>query len=252
VTLDIQPSFQARQDAFIDLPWDTLLVDFDAVFSAAYSVNILTKWGDPSVNRLWLKTRLVDGMPSKVTAMHLGALPAPVDKISSSPDDPTSRLNPFGGVPGPWSERLPHFRLDRQPGVTDQIQSEYMVPRSQVITALKDLRAIAHRIDQYLYATEIRTMAADDLWLSPSHGHDSVGIHFTWQRKPAAVDMITREIEAMLMPLGARPHWGKMIHAEASQLTQLYPHMGAFRQLADRYDPTGKFRNAYLIKHVFG
>jgi len=252
VTLDIQPSFQVRQDAFIDLPWDTLLADFDAVFSSAYSVNILTKWGDPSVNRLWLKTRLVNGMPSDVTAAHLGALPAPVDKISSSPDDPTSRLNPFGGMPGPWSERLPHFRLDRQPGVTEQIQSEYMVPRSRIITALKNLRAIAHRIDPYLYATEIRTMAADDLWLSPSHGRDSVGIHFTWQRRPAAVDPITQEIEAMLLPLGARPHWGKLIHAKASQLTQLYSHMGAFRQLADRYDPTGKFRNAYLIKHVFG
>jgi xylitol oxidase len=134
----------------------------------------------------------------------------------------------------------------------EQIQSEYMVPRTRIVTALTLLRGMAADIDPFLHATEIRTMAADDLWLSPSYGADTVAIHFTWQRKPAEVDAITREIEAVLLPLGGRPHWGKRLHADASRLAPLYPRMAAFRALASQYDPAGKFRNAYLERHVFG
>jgi xylitol oxidase len=240
-----------RQDAFIELPWDTLLGNFDAVFSAAYSVNVLTRWNEATVNRLWLKTRLTDGQPATVEVPHLGASPAPSTMISSSADDPTNRLNPFG-VAGPWSERLPHFRFDRTPGVQEQIQSEYMVPRSRVVEALIALRAIGARIDPMLYATELRSMAADGLWLSPAHGHDSVGIHFTWKQLPADVDALTHEIESLLLPLGARPHWGKLLHAPADKLATLYSRMDDFRALANRYDPDGKFRNTYLTTHVFG
>jgi alditol oxidase len=251
VTLDVEASFDIRQDAFIDLPWETVLSNFDAVSAAAYSVSLLTKWNDTAINRMWLKTRLFDGRPLKVAAEHLGAKPA-INLISSSLDDPTARLNPFGGVPGPWSERLPHFRVDRQPGVLDQIQSEYMVPRSNAVVALTALRAIGDRIDPHLHSTEIRTMAADGLWLSPAFGHPAVAIHFTWQRKPAEVNVITREIEDILLPIGGRPHWGKLLHAGAEKLAPLYPRLPAFRALADHYDPAGKFRNAYLAKHVFG
>jgi xylitol oxidase len=253
VTLDIQPSYQMRQDEFTDLPWEALLSDFDAVSSAAYSVSILTKWGDRAVNRLWLKTRLDDAAPAaSVTAARLGARPAPDGTIPRPLDDPDALLTPFGGVPGPWSERLPHFRPEAQPGVRDQIQSEYMLPRPQIVPALAALRGLASRIDPYLHMTEIRTMAADDLWLSPSYGHDTVAIHFTWHRRPAEVAAITQAIEAILLPLGGRPHWGKLIHAGAFQLAPLYPRLEAFRALARRYDPTGKFRNAYLDRHVFG
>jgi xylitol oxidase len=252
VTLDIRPSYMMRQDAFIALPWTTVLEDFDAVSSAAYSVSLMTKWGGDTVDRLWLKTRIADEALPDAAVARLGAIAAPAHMISLSAGDPSERLNPFGGIPGPWSERLPHFRLDRQPGVADQIQSEYMVPRTQIFAALHAVRAMAARIDPLLHTTEIRTMAADQLWLSPSYGVDTVGIHFTWHSKPAEVDAITREIEDALLPLGARPHWGKLIHANASRLQPLYPRMADFRALAIHHDPTGKFRNAYLADHVFG
>lgn len=253
VTLDIQPGYRMRQDEFVDLPWETLLADFDAVSSAAYSVSILTRWGEPAVGRLWLKTRLDGGVPADtVTVAHLGARPTQAGSIPRPLDGPGALLTPFGGVPGPWSERLPHFRPEAEPGVRDQIQSEYMLPRPQIVPALTALRALAPRIDPHLHMTEIRTIAADDLWLSPSYGHDTVAIHFTWHRKPAEVAAITSDIEALLLPLGGRPHWGKLIHADAARLAPLYPRMEAFRALADRYDPLGKFRNAYLDRHVFG
>ena len=127
-----------------------------------------------------------------------------------------------------------------------------MVPRTQATAALAKLRAIGDRIDRHLYVTEIRSMAADTLWLSPSYGHDSVAIHFTWKRESDAVHAITTEIEDLLLPLGARPHWGKLVHARADRLALQYPRMPAFCDLARSYDPGGKFRNEYLDAHVFG
>ena len=250
VTLDIQPTFNLQQDAFADLPWTAALSNLDAIMSAAYSVSIMTSWSGRAVGRLWLKTRLADGAPIDVTAPPLDATPT-ADATATGAADAIGRLNPFG-IPGPWSERLPHFRPDAQPGPLEQIQSEYMVPRTQASAALAKLRAIGDCIDRHLYVTEIRSMAADTLWLSPSYGHDSIAIHFTWKQEPDAVHAITTEIEDLLLPLGARPHWGKLMHARAHRLAPLYPRMPAFCDLARSYDPDGKFRNEYLDAHVFG
>jgi xylitol oxidase len=250
VTLDIQPSFTMRQDAFSDLPWASCIDDFDAVMAAAYSVSIMTSWSGSTVSRLWLKTRIESDAPVTVSMAHLGAV-ATTDTSATGTPESIARLNPFG-VAGPWSERLPHFRPDVEPGPLAQIQSEYMLPRAQAGAALALLRAIGERIDQHLYATEVRTMRGDALWLSPSYGHDSVALHFTWKREPDEVVAITTEIEAMLLPLGARPHWGKLMHARAERIAPLYPRMAAFRALAEAHDPGGKFRNRFLADHVFG
>jgi alditol oxidase len=249
ITLDIEPSFEMRQDAFAGLPWEGLLANFDTIMAAAYSVSLMTMWSGDTVDRLWLKTRLVDGEPSRVAAEHFGATIA--SRASPGAVDVDDSLNPFG-IPGPWSERLCHFRCDREPGPTTQIQSEYMVPRSQAIAALTRLRAIGDRIDRHLIISEIRTVAADDLWLSPSYGHDTVALHFTWKPEPDAIDAITAEIETLLLPLGARPHWGKLMHARAEGIARLYPRLSDFRRLADEYDPAGMFRNRFLLEHVFG
>jgi alditol oxidase len=249
ITLDIEPSFEMRQDAFAGLPWERLLANFDAIMAAAYSVSLMTMWSGSTVERLWLKTRLPDREPPRVTAEHFGATIA--SRASPGAVDVDDSLNAFG-VPGPWSERLCHFRHDRDPGPTAQIQSEYMVPRNQAVAALTRLRVIGDRIDRHLIISEIRTIAADDLWLSPSYGHDTVAIHFTWKPEPDAANAITAEIETLLLPLSARPHWGKLMHAQAGEMARLYPRLPDFRKLADEYDPTGKFRNQFLIEHVFG
>jgi xylitol oxidase len=250
VTLDIQPQFEMRQDALEGLPWATLLTDFDLVMSAGYSVSLMTLWGGPSVNRLWIKTQLINGAPETVSASQLGATPAAQPLVSGTPEA-IRQLNPFG-VPGPWCERLPHFRRDVVPGPAGHLQSEYMVPRSQATAAIMKLRAIGDRIDRHLWISEIRNIAGDGLWLSPCYGDNRVSIHFSWRRAPDAVQAMTAEIEAMLLPLGGRPHWGKIMHAHAGQLAPLYPKLRAFRELARRYDPDGKFGNEFLDTRVFG
>ena len=250
VTLDIQPAFTMRQDAFEGLPWAAVLSDFDAVMSAGYSVSLMTSWSGPTVPRWWIKTRPTDGSQEAPPAAHFGVALA-TEPSARATSEAMQRLNLFG-VAGPWSERLPHFRPDAELGPAGHLQSEYMVPRAQATAAIASLRAIADRIDRSLWVTEIRSMTGDALWLSPSYGDDRVAIHFSWIREPGAVEAMTAEIEAMLRPLGARPHWGKIMHARAGQLAPLYPKLPAFRDLARSYDPGGKFRNAFLDVHVFG
>jgi xylitol oxidase len=250
LTLDIEPTYDIRQDAFADVDWSAAISNFDLIMSAAYSVSLMTRWSDTSVTRLWLKTRL-DGEDSQdVIAAQLGVTRAPCATALGA-DDAADGLNPFG-VPGPWSERLPHLRVDAQVGPVEQIQSEYLVPRAQTLSALTQLREIGDHIDRHLHLTEIRTVAGDNLWLSPSYGGDCIAIHFTWKKASHSVDAITRDIEEMLLPLGGRPHWGKLMHARAERLAPVYPCLPTFRNLAGIYDPTGKFRNEFLDAHVFG
>ena len=251
VTLDIGPTFDVRQDAFVQLPWEDMLANFDALSACAYSVSLMTMWSSPSVDRVWLKTRLGEPLLPDLPIAHLRLQPGPAYAIPVDAPDPTDKYTLFGGIPGPWSERLAHFRPDAVPGAAEQIQSEYLVSRASFPAAVRAIRAIADRVDPLLLAAEIRTMAADTLWLSPAYLQDTVGLHFTWKMQPGPVDAITRELEARLIPLGARPHWGKIIHAGAGTLGPLYPRFTEFGELARRADPDGKFRNPFLERHIF-
>jgi xylitol oxidase len=199
-------------------------------------------------SRIWLKTR---AGAAEVDLRRLGLKPGLPYSVPAAVEDPLALLNPFG-VAGPWSDRLTHTRREIDPPPAHQIQSEYMIARPQFGKAVAIIRAMADRIYPLLHATEIRTIAADEFWLSAAYRRDAIALHFTWKKETDAVDAITRELEAALIPLGARPHWGKLIHADAATLAPLYPRMPDFRALARRHDPEGKFRNAFLEKHVFG
>ena len=246
ITLDIEPTYAVRQDAFAGLPWSAVVSDLDGIMASAYSVSLMTHWSGETVDRAWLKTRLPSAGPSDPLA-RLGAI-ATAHPNSTGQADPS--LTTFG-TPGPWSERLCHFRPDCDPGDPAQIQSEYMVPRSHGVPAITRLRSIGPEIDRDLILAEIRTVAVDDLWLSPCYGHNTLALHFTRHRRPEPVRVVTRKIEELLLPLGARPHWGKLIHANAAEIAPLYPRMAEFRALSQHYDPEGKFRNAFLKEHVF-
>jgi xylitol oxidase len=245
MTLDIQPAFDMRQDAFEGLSWETVQSDLDAVMSAGYSVSLITSWGNPTVDRLWIKTALTDGAPTTVSAAHLGARPAANPTAQDVPG-----LNPFG-VAGPWAERMPHFRRGVEPGMVGHLQSEILLPRDRAAEAIALLRSNSTRVDQYLLVTELRSMTKDSLWLSPAYGRRTIGFHFSWQPEAEAVARITAEIEAMLLPLGGRPHWGKIIHTGTAGLAPLYPKLQSFADLAKSFDPAGKFSNAFLRRHVF-
>ena len=175
----------------------------------------------------------------------LGALPSPTAMHPIAGVDPvhcTEQLD----TPGPWLERLPHFRLEFTPSNGDELQTEYLLPRGRALEGLRAVRELAQRIRPLLQVTEVREVAADELWLSGAYAGDVVALHFTWHPDPSPVEALLPELEQRLLPLGARPHWGKLFAAGAAELEPLYPRLGDFRALARRHDPRGVFVNDYL------
>jgi xylitol oxidase len=150
------------------------------------------------------------------------------------------------GVPGPWHERLPHFRPDFTPSSGQELQSEFFLPRDGAPAAIEAMRGLGDLLAPVLQISEIRTIAADDLWLSPAYGRESVAFHFTWIEDGAAVDPVLDAVEERLLPLGARPHWGKVFHAAPERIRALYERADDFRALMRRFDPEGKFRNPFV------
>ncbi|MET0909882.1 MAG: D-arabinono-1,4-lactone oxidase, partial [Ilumatobacteraceae bacterium] len=94
--------------------------------------------------------------------------------------------------------------------------------------------------------TELRSVAADDLWLSPAHGRDSLGIHFTWRPEPGLVGEAVQAVEAALAPFDARPHWAKVASVFAADLRLRYPRLVDAAERRDAFDPAGVFRNDFL------
>ena len=246
LTLDIEPTFDVRQDVYTGLQWSDLLANFDAITSSAYSVSVFTNWLGDTVGGVWLKSR----MDAPAPPLDLFGAERQATSLHPLPDMPSTNTTPQGGVPGPWSDRLAHFLLEFTPSNGDEIQSEFLVPRHNIGAALASLRDIGETIAPLLHITELRTMAADELWLSGASGVDAVGIHFTWMMLPTEVRDILPEIEARLLPLGARPHWGKVFTAAGEQLDPLYPRLGDFRELVQKYDPSGLFRNEFLARSI--
>lgn len=237
VTLDLVPAFTVRQWVYEDLPSRRLETDFAEIFASAYSVSVFTDWRVPGTVRVWRK-QTTDAIPprrwldGRLAAAQLNPVPG------MDPGYTTVQL----GVPGPWHERLPHFTAEGTPSSGDELQSEYLVPREHAVEALAALAPIADRIANVLWISEIRTIAGDDLWLSPCCERDSAGIHFTWRRDPANVIPVLEAIEERLAPFAARPHWGKVFVGSPAEL---YPRLRGFEQLRARYDPAGKFRNDF-------
>jgi xylitol oxidase len=247
VVLDIQPTYLVRQDVYRNAPWDSVLEAFDAVMASAYSVSLIGDFGSPVIRELWQKTRV-----ESVTDGHRQPEPVPATLhggtwYDDAEEPPDHALNVRAGIPGPWSERLPHFRLDAPPSAGgDELQTEYFVERQHAVNALRTLRSLGGRISPHLHATEIRTVAADDLWLSPASERDSLCIGFTWRKHPAEVMALLADIETALAPYEPRPHWGKLFAFNDHDLARRFPRLPDFLELRTTHDPTGKFTNAFI------
>jgi xylitol oxidase len=232
---------------FEGLSWDALHEHFDEITASGYSVSVFTRWGQ-TVDQVWIKSRVTDA-PEQERGELLGAVAATVDRHPILGLDAVN-CTPQLGVPGPWSDRLPHFRMGFTPSNGEEIQSEFHVARHQAEGAIRAVRALGETLRPVLQVSEIRTIAADELWMSPQYRQPSVALHFTWTREPEAVARVLVDLEAALAPFGARPHWGKAFRATATDIAPLYERLPDFARLAQRLDPRGAFRNDWLERHV--
>ncbi|HEY0734617.1 MAG TPA: FAD-binding protein [Herpetosiphonaceae bacterium] len=249
LTLDLVPAFEMRQDLYQNLPLAQLEQHFDEVVSSGYSVSLFTDWRSATFNQVWLKRLATDGAASEAAPLLFEATRAtrqlhPIDGM------PVENCTQQLGVAGPWHERLPHFRMEFTPSSGEELQSEYFVPRQYAFAALHAIDSLREHVAPLLLISEIRTIAADDLWLSPCYEQPCVAIHFTWAQNWPAVQQVLPLIEERLAPLDARPHWGKLFTMAPARLQTLYPRLPDFQRLLRAYDPQGKFRNAFLETYV--
>lgn len=238
LTLDIQPTYDVVQHVYRDLPFDEYRERVGEIAASGYSVSAFIDWG-PRVAQVWVKRRLDTPAPERPWP---GAVPSdhPLHPVPGMPpENCTTQL----GVPGPWHERLPHFRLEYTPSAGAEIQTEYLVPADVAGPALAAVAAVRDTIGPVLQISEIRTVRGDDFWLSPAYQRDSIALHFTWVDDTAAVLPAVAAIEERLAPFEARPHWGKLFTVEPGALAARYPRMTDFRRLVTELDPDGKFRN---------
>lgn len=258
VTLDLELTFDVRQDVFEDLPWSAVEEHFTEIVGAAHSVSMFTDLQGDTVSQVWCKSRidvptagsLVFDDSARVRDSFFGAIPATVSRhpLPGLPGDVcTGQL----GVAGPWHERLPHFQQAFTPSNGNEVQTEYLVAKDRAAEMVTVLRGLAARIAPLLQVCEIRTVAADELWLSPAYQRDCVAFHFTFLRQEAAVRALLVDLEAAIAHCAPRPHWGKIFVADAGALASVHPRLGDFRALAGRLDPDGVFRNEYLDRLVF-
>jgi len=250
LTLDLQPSFTMQQYVYENLPMRELQDHFDDIEASAYSVSFFTDWQKQRVNELWLKTR-TDANPKFIAKPEFfGATLAkknlhPIAEIS--PENCTEQM----GVVGPWYERLPHFRMGFTPSAGKELQSEYFVPRQHAVEAILAIERLRDIVGPHLLISEIRTIAADDLWMSTAYKRDSVALHFTWKQDWPAVSKLLPQIERELAPFEPRPHWGKLFTLAPAQLRSRYERLQDFVALAHKFDPQGKFRNDFLQRNIF-
>jgi alditol oxidase len=249
LTLEVEPAYEVSQQVFRDLPWETALDHLDEVTASGDSVSIFTRWGSVA-EQVWVKTRVTaDASPPRRELLGAPAADEQCHPIAGM--DPSS-CTPQRGVAGPWWERLAHFRTGFVPSSGAELQSELFVPRAHAVPALRRLLAMGPRISPLLQVSEIRTVAADELWMSPQHDGDTLAVHFTWQPQPEAVGRLLPELEAALAPFEARPHWGKLFAAEASTIAARYRRLPDFLDLAERLDPRRAFRNAWFERRILG
>ena len=250
ITLDIQPTYLVRQYVYEDMPLAQMKDHFDDIQSSGYSVSLFTDWQNQRIKEVWIKSRVGDGHVSAAPPEFFGAKLAtrnlhPIAELSA--ENCTEQM----GVPGPWYERLPHFRMGFTPSAGKELQSEYFVPRASAVDAILAVERLRDQVTPHLLISEIRTIAADDLWMSTCYGRPSVTIHFTWKPDWLAVKRLLPVIERELAPFQPRPHWGKLFTLSPSELRSRYERLGEFIELATKYDPKGKFRNDFLNTYVF-
>ena len=245
--LELVPSFEVSQRVYEDLPLDVLDDHFAEIMAGGYSVSMFTDWRAPRLTQLWIKSLAEDGTPPVTEEPWFTATPAPAAR-NPVPGLPAANSTAQLGEPGPWFERLPHFRPEFTPSAGDELQTEYLLPAEHAVDAVHALQRAGDRIAPLLRIGEIRTIAGDELWLSPAYRQDSVAFHFTWLPDTAAVLPVVTLIERQLAPFGPRPHWGKVFTTPAADLHASYDRLPDFLDLARHYDPAGKFRNAYTAR----
>ncbi len=248
VALKVYPRFEVTQEVYENLPMSALKNHFDEIYALGYSVSMFTHWLDKNINQLWVKKK-VDGTVKPGPKTIFGAIAATTNLHPIKVNSPINCTDQMG-VPGPWYERLPHFKMGFTPSNGAELQSEFFVPRKYAYDAIMAVEKLHTEVSPLLFVTEIRSISADELWLSPAYKQDVIAIHFTWKPETDKVMAILPKVEAALKPFYYMPHWGKIFTMNPTELQSRYPKFNDFLALAKEMDPTGKWKNEFLNRNL--
>jgi alditol oxidase len=251
VTLDVQPAFQMRQVVYENLPMAQLESHLNDIFSSGYSVSLFTDWQNHRVTQVWIKSRVEQGTSSKLQPEFFGATLA-TKKLHPLAGHAAENCTEQMGIPGSWYERMPHFRMNFTPSSGAELQSEYFVARNKGYEAILAVEQLRDYVTPHLLISELRTIDADNLWMSPCYKQPSMTIHFTWKPEWPAVSKVLPMVEEKLAPFDAKPHWAKLFTMSPSRLKSLYAKLPDYQALLGHYDPGGKFRNGFLSTNIYG
>ena len=251
VTLDVEPTYQVKQIVYENLSMSQLEHNLDAILSSGYSVSLFTDWQKHTVSEVWIKSRVDSSPAGPIPPLFYGATAAK-QKLHPIVSHPAEACTEQMGIPGPWYERLPHFRMNFTPSSGAEIQSEFFVPRSHGYEAILAVESLRDKITPHLFITEIRTIAADNLLMSPAYKQDCMAIHFTWKPETPEVLAVLPLIEAKLAPFNAKPHWAKVFTMPPARIKQVYANIPQFQALVNQFDGKGKFRNQFVQDNIFG
>ena len=251
VALDVQPTFQVRQVVYENLSLSQLENHLDDIFSSAYSVSLFTDWQNHRATQVWMKHRVEPGESVEFPPEFYGAKMA-TRKLHPLADHSAENCTEQMGIPGPWYERLPHFRMNFTPSSGAELQTEYFVPRDRGYEAILAVEKLRDQVGPHLFISELRTIDADKLWMSPCYQRPSLAIHFTWKPEWPAVKQVLPLIEEALAPFDVRPHWAKLFTMQPARLQSQYVRLSDYKELLKHYDPGGKFRNEFLSTNLYG
>jgi xylitol oxidase len=250
VTLDVQPTYKVAQVVYENLGMEQLEQHLEEIFTSGYSVSLFTDWQNHRIGQVWVKQRVQPGSAPQFAPELFGAKPA-TKKLHPLAGHSAESCTEQLGIPGPWYDRLPHFRIGFTPSSGAELQSEYIIPRDRGYEAILAVEQLRDHVTPHLFISEVRTIAADNLWMSTAYKRDSMAIHFTWKPEWPAVKNVLPMIEAKLAPFGARPHWGKLFTMPGSRIEPLYPELAKYKGLVAKNDANGKFRNRFLESTIY-
>lgn len=249
LTLDLQPTFNMKQYVYRNLPMGELEKNFDTIMSGGYSVSLFTDWKNKNVNEVWVKSKVETGDSAPAPELFGAKLATknlhPIEDLSA--ENCTEQM----GVSGPWFERMPHFKMGFKPSAGKELQAEYFVPIEHAYEAMMAMESLHEKITPHLFISEIRTIQADNLWMSPCYKKTCVALHTTWKQEVEEVMNLLPLIEAKLAPFNARPHWAKLFTLAPDVLQSRIEKLADFKSLVKQYDPNGKFRNDFLNKNLY-
>jgi xylitol oxidase len=249
ITLDLEPAFNMRQLVYLDLPMIDLRDNFNDIQTQGYSVSLFTDWRNQVINQVWIKTKANESQT--IAEDCYGAKLATLDVHPVAGQSPEN-VTPQQGIAGPWYARLPHFKMGFKPSAGKELQSEYFVPVEHAYKAMMAIAELHERITPHILVSEIRTVKADELWMSPCYRKTCVAFHFTWKQEVEAVMELLPLIEQQLEPFKAVPHWAKLFTMAPEVLQSRYERLDDFRRLVKKHDPQGKFQNEFLTRNIFG